>query len=147
MNLMHPGCHRHVTNDVSCSWRNRRRVSNSKALVCRDAVDGQNVAGQPLLHHLTVFHDCNEVANLRGHPEIAGNEDDGETEALSPGCRGAPRVLRLRVVSERILDHVTDRLPYGTVKLDETHLLDGVEVGRAGVERDVRKCERIPIAF
>jgi hypothetical protein len=53
-------------------------------------VDGQNVAGQPLLHHLTVFHDCNEVANLLGHPEIVGNEDDGETESLSPGCRVRP---------------------------------------------------------
>jgi hypothetical protein len=25
-----------------------------------------------LLHHLTVFHDSNQVANLRGHPEIVG---------------------------------------------------------------------------
>jgi hypothetical protein len=32
----------------------------------------KDVAGQPLLHHLTVFHDSNQVANLRGHPEIVG---------------------------------------------------------------------------
>src|SRR5260370_1316779 len=46
----------------------------------------KDIAGQTLLHHLTVFHDSNEVANLRGHPEVVRNKDDGETESLSqPG--------------------------------------------------------------
>ncbi len=57
-----------------------------------------------------------------------------------------PRVLLLRAAGERTLDHVTDRLPYGAVELHQTHLLDGVEVGRPGVERDARKRDRIPVA-
>jgi len=37
-------------------------------------------AGETLFHHLAVLHDSSQVANLCGHPEIAGNEDDGETQ-------------------------------------------------------------------
>jgi len=40
-----------------------------------------------LFHHLTVFHHRNEVANLRGHPEIVRDEDDGKTKALRNPAR------------------------------------------------------------
>jgi len=43
----------------------------------------EDIPGQPLFHHLAILHDSDEVANLRGHPEIVRNEDDGETEALA----------------------------------------------------------------
>ena len=52
------------------SWRKRRRESNPEALGCRGLRTAKDIAGQTLLHHLTVLHDSNEVANLRGHPQI-----------------------------------------------------------------------------
>ena len=43
----------------------------------------KDFAGEPLLYHLTVLHHCNEVADLRGYPEIVRDEDDRKTETLA----------------------------------------------------------------
>ena len=43
----------------------------------------EDVASGPMLHHFTVLHYRHEVADLRGDPEIVGDEDDGEAKTLA----------------------------------------------------------------
>src|SRR2546422_11366961 len=52
------------------------------------------------------------------------------------------RSIVARRSRERALDHVADRLPGIAVELHQPHLLDRVEVGRAGVDRNARKYDR-----
>jgi hypothetical protein len=43
----------------------------------------EHLAGQPLLHHLAVLHHGDEVADLRGHPQVMGDEHNGKPEPLA----------------------------------------------------------------
>ena len=41
----------------------------------------EHFAGEPVLHHFTVLHDSDEIADLRGNAQIMRDEDDREAEA------------------------------------------------------------------
>src|SRR4051794_11133869 len=64
----------------------------------------------------------------------------------SPGHDGesspSPHLIVIRPRRERALDHVADRLPGIAVELHQPHLLDRMEVGRPGVDRNARKHNR-----
>src|SRR5437879_101541 len=73
----------------------------------------------------------------------ASKDVDGR---VKPGHDGestpSPHSIITRRPRKRALDHVADRLPGIAVELHQPHLLDRVEVGRAGVDRNARKYDR-----
>ena len=52
----------------------------------------EDLAGQPLLHHLAVLHHRDEVADLRRDAQVMGDEDDRQAEPLraDPPAASAP---------------------------------------------------------
>jgi hypothetical protein len=62
---------------------------------------GVDLGGRPFLDHFALAHDHDPVADLRGHPQVVGDEQHGEVEALAHVVEQFEHLLLHRDVERR----------------------------------------------